>query len=283
MQVVTRMVSPLTGRCGPWLGAALRAVLAIALACPSARAADATGAKDSSGSGTAVTSSGSPSNPVTHLPGRGGILEEFGTSTQPAAEVVPNSSVASGMPTAAQDRQVIQRRSASETVPRGAEAQYPVQRPVRGLGSWSIWDSLPLLVVLILIGGVALVIKRSMPVRRMLAGGGVLVVLARLPISAKQSLMLVKMGRQLVLLGVTPDRISSLSVVTDPEQVTSMVGDVASGNKDSMTRAFAEAFSDESKAYAGAEEDEPAVPSASGQVKNLLEKVRSLAKGQGAF
>lgn len=286
MRLVTRRVNPLTARCGPWLGTAVHAAMVFVLTCPSVCASDSPGTKDSPPATPGVTATEGRSRPSPPLPGQGSILEEFGTGTQPAAETATDREPAAGesaakAPASAADQQVIQRRSAPAGTVRASDAQHAVQRPERGLGSWSVWDSLPLLVVLILIGGVALVVKRSMPARRMLGGGGVLSVLARLPVSTKQSLILVKMGRQLVLLGVSPDNISSLSVVSDPEQVAAMVGEVASSKKDSMSRAFSQAFSEESKVYGGLGDEGAEAPSASGHVKGLLDKVRSLAKGQG--
>lgn len=283
MQDATRRVKPVTGRMGLRPGMGIRAAVVLALACPFAFATDPAALEKARGSGPATIPAEDGWRPASRLPGRGRILEEFGSDAQAAdaGSHTEASSTSAAGPAERQDQQVIQRRWGPSAEPRAPDDQHLVQRPERSLGSWSIWDSLPLLAVLALIGGVALVIKRSMPARRMLGGGGVLLVLARLPLSAKQSLMLVKMGRQLILLGVSPDRIHALNVVTDPDQVAAMIGEVASNKKDSMSQVFSQAISEESKAYAASEEDAPAVPSASGQVKGLLDKVRGLARGRG--
>ena len=68
-----------------------------------------------------------------------------------------------------------------------------------------------------------------MPGRRTLASTGALEVLSRTSLSSKQSLVLVRMGRRLLLLGVTGDEMITLCVVEDPDQVATMVGEVASG------------------------------------------------------
>ena len=289
MQLVTRRVNPPIGRHGPRFDTVVRVAAVLVFAC-SLHAADR---PDAGSLGTKSSSLDPPvtlvdgqSRPSTQLPGRGGILEEFGGGAQAPADTPPDPAAGSDThpataPASAQDQQVIQRRSAPAGSVRASDAQHAVQRPERGLGSWSVWDSLPLLLVLALIGGVALVVKRSLPARRMLGGGGVLSVLARLPVSGKQSIMLVKMGRQLVLLGVSPENISSLGTVADPEQVAAMIGEIASSKKESMTKAFSQAFSEESNAYAGPEEEGAESPSASGHMKGLLDKVRSMTKGQG--
>lgn len=149
-----------------------------------------------------------------------------------------------------------------------------------GLGYWSLWDALPLAVVLALIAGLGLVVKKYMPAKRMLTGAGVLDIVARLPMSGKQSLVLVRMGRRLVLVGVSPEQISSLSVVEDPDQVAAIVGEAARGRPDSISHAFEKALGDEAGAYAETTEGPDAAARAGGSVRSLLEKVRRFTKKQ---
>ncbi len=146
----------------------------------------------------------------------------------------------------------------------------------------STWRNLiPLLLVLGLIVLIATVIRRFTPVRRMLTGAGVVDIVARTPVSAKQSLVLVKMGRRLVLVGVCPDRLSALAEVDDPDEVAGMLGQAASSEGGSIRAQFAEAFGEQVSAYAEPSADE-AVRSG-GHVRSLLEKVRTLAQGSSGM
>jgi flagellar biogenesis protein FliO len=42
-------------------------------------------------------------------------------------------------------------------------------------------------------------------------------------LSPKQSVCLIRVGRQLVLAGLTPDRINSLMIIDDPERVSELL------------------------------------------------------------
>ena len=117
-----------------------------------------------------------------------------------------------------------------------------------------------------------------MPGRRMLASSGAIEVLSRTSLSGKQSLVLVRMGRRLLLLGVTGDEMNTLCVVEDPDQVATLVGEAAGGQPGSMTQMFARAFAEESQAYDPNlidEEEEKA--EAREPVRSLLDKVRHLS------
>jgi flagellar biogenesis protein FliO len=141
------------------------------------------------------------------------------------------------------------------------------------------WQTLeylwPLAIVLGLIAVGALVLKRHLPARRLLTGTGALEVVARLPLAGKQSLVLVKMGRNLVLTGVTAEQITTLCVVDDPDQVATLLGEVTQSRPDSMTHSFARAFHEEADLYDDFDAD---AESARYQVRGLLAKVRRFAE-----
>ena len=90
------------------------------------------------------------------------------------------------------------------------------------------------LVVLALVLGLILLVsylvRRYVPAVRAL-GGEALKVVQRVPLSSKQSLALVQVGRRMVLIGVTPDRISVLSVIDNPEECAHRRVDVSRGAK----------------------------------------------------
>lgn len=162
-----------------------------------------------------------------------------------------------------------------------------VLRRETGMRSWPIWEAVPLLAVLGLIGVAAYFVKRHLPARNMLMGGQVLQVVARLPVSSKQSLVLVKMGRRLILTGVSGEQISTLCVVDDPDQVATLTAEAASGQPDSIAGAFSDAYQEAAHAYAeeGTLDDDHERETAGavdgGQVQGLLKKVRQLRRGPG--
>jgi flagellar biosynthetic protein FliO len=147
-----------------------------------------------------------------------------------------------------------------------------------GTAAWSWRDLWPLLSVLALIALLAWIVKRALPARRLSGGSGVMEVLSRTPLSGKQSLVLVKMGRRLLLLGVSGDQINTLCIVDDPGQVATLIGAAAGGQPGSMTQAFARAFADENRVYDAEPTDEPESEiDAGGEVRSLLDKVRHLS------
>lgn len=159
------------------------------------------------------------------------------------------------------------------------QEQQDVSRDPPKFLSFSVGDMLPLMAVLAVIVVMAIVLKRYTPARRMLGGGGAVEVVARTAISSKQTLVLVKMGPKLILVGVSPERMSTLSVVDDPEQVALLMGEVASARPDSMTRVFAESIAAERKQYDMEEDERPARRAAAPQGRSPRSRYR-IADGQ---
>jgi len=135
-------------------------------------------------------------------------------------------------------------------------------------------DLWPLLAVLAMIVAAALVVKRFLPGRRLWTGSGVLEIVTRTPLSPKQSLVLVKIGRHLVLVGVTPEQINTLCLVDDPEQVAMLLGEAASGRPGLMTQTFTRTLREEAGAYSHDPTERDVAAEAGTYVRGLLEKVR---------
>ncbi len=158
-----------------------------------------------------------------------------------------------------------------------------VTRPtVRELTGWRLRDLLPLSVVLAVIVGLGMLLKRSLRGRKLLGSTGAIEVMARCFISSRQSLVLVKLGRRLLLVGVSPDRLSTLCVVEDPDQVAGLLGEIASRRPDSLTQAFENSFKDEAAQYDWMSPPEDAASAARGQVQRLLEKIRRFTRREVA-
>lgn len=160
----------------------------------------------------------------------------------------------------------------------GGGDERPLTRQEGAKGFWRVGDLLPLTIVLGLVAAAAWIVKRTMPARRLATGSGVLEIVARMPLSSKQSLVLVKMGRQLVLVGVSPDRVNTLCLVDDPDQVAELIGRIASQSPHSATTGFGQSLHQQVEAFH--EMDEEAVVHGPGGVRGLLEKVRRLSRNE---
>ncbi len=198
-------------------------------------------------------------------------LSEQGPSSRPASNALAPAAYES--PPLARAN-TIQRQTAA--VRRDSESK-DLTRGRRGDGLWSVKDFWPLLSVLALIAVLAWIVKKSLSGRRVLTSSSVIEVLSRTALSSKQSLVLVRMGRRLLLLGVTNDEMHTLCLVDDPDQVAMLVGEVAGERPGSMTQAFARAFEEESQEYEnGSLDHEGESEEAGEQVRDLLDRVRQL-------
>ena len=146
-----------------------------------------------------------------------------------------------------------------------------------GLGSLTI--------VLLLVGGVAWAVRRWMPGSR-IREDGLLRVVARASLTTKSNVALIRLGRRFILLGVSGDRVSMLTEVTDPEEVSELA--LRIGPVPTVTRSvFDRTLDAESKEYehAAQEPEADVVPPArrrirkSASLQDLLAKIRTLQTG----
>ncbi len=122
--------------------------------------------------------------------------------------------------------------------------------------SWYGDGLIPLAVVLGLIALATMALKRWGGKFRAAVGGGHknLEIVSRLALSPKQSVCVIRLARQLLVVGVTPDRISSLTVIEDPETVCRLLGGSATSGSASMD--FSGLFSRESADYDAPDRDD---------------------------
>ena len=164
----------------------------------------------------------------------------------------------------------------------GAGESRPIRNPVKATGTWSLSDLLPLSIVLGLIAAIALAVRRFMPARAMMMNNaaGVLEVVARTAVGPRQSVVMVRVAKRFLLLGVSADRITTLCIVDDAQSSAELMTEVASRRPGSSTQAFQNAFSEEASEF----DDEEVDPtrSATGHVRGLLEKVRQMKRGRVA-
>lgn len=196
--------------------------------------------------------------------------ERLGTDIRPNGTAAGNT---------AKESRLIARTADPERAAAGTRSveSKEVSRGLPGARLGSVRDLLPLLSVLALILVMAWIVRKALPRRQAWTGSGVIEVLSRTSLSSKQSLILVRMGRRLLLLGVTGDEMNTLCVVEDPDQVAMLVGESASAGPNSMTRAFARAFAEEARAYQRDRTEETNEDAETGEpVRRLLNKVRHL-------
>lgn len=164
-----------------------------------------------------VTSNGtadSPLPPGVATPSSGVTID---TDSPPVPS--PSSAEGTALPAAEEQRAQSTAGSPPERVP-AALLKRSNAPPGAGALRGPPWYRSSLVVLAVVLGiilAVSYVVRRYVPAVRTL-GDGALKVVQRMPLSSKQSIALVQVGRRMVLIGITPDRVSSLSVIDDPEE-----------------------------------------------------------------
>jgi len=91
------------------------------------------------------------------------------------------------------------------------------------------------------------------------SGGRHLEIVSRLALSPRQSICLIRIGRQLVLVGVTSDRITRLLVIDDPRTVGELMDSARGASGTGLGSTFGRLFSSQASSFQDdAEQDEPA-------------------------
>jgi flagellar protein FliO/FliZ len=142
-----------------------------------------------------------------------------------------------------------------------------------------------LAVVVALILVAAWAAKRWLPGMRRDGKRGPMQVLATTYLSPKQSLALVRCGRRVILIGVTPEHISSLAVMDETNDLPDLIHAPDRGDGERLSGQFNEALDEAAKDFGGndAAWDEPLGPderelaAARQEIRGLLNRVRSFA------
>lgn len=159
-------------------------------------------------------------------------------------------------------------RSVSEAMRRADAVTTPWYRS--GLGA--------LAVVLAIVGLLAWVIRRWLPSTRLTDAGGLRVV-GRASVTPKHSVVLLRVGRRYVLVGVSGERMTPLSEVSDPDEVAELTRQTGVSGADAFDRVLLK----EATIYGESDEDEPdAIGSSSTEsrrpLNDLLKRLKSLQK-----
>lgn len=114
-----------------------------------------------------------------------------------------------------------------------AEGTSPENRPVRTDGPDTLGDWGRTALALGVVVAIIFLLRwaaRKFGGRRALPGRpGTIEVLARASLQPRQHLLLVRLGRRLILLGASPNAVSTLAEITDPEEVAELTEAAAGG------------------------------------------------------
>jgi len=166
----------------------------------------------------------------------------------------------------------------------GGEAQQ-LGRSLAASRPWYLSPVSALAVVVVLILVAAWVAKRLLPGMRRDGKRGPMQVLATTYLSPKQSLALVRCGRRVILIGVTPEHISSLAVMDETSDLPNLAHAPDRDDGERLSGQFNEALEDAAKDFGrnDAAWDEPLGPderelsAARQEIRGLLDRVRTFA------
>ncbi|HXX92712.1 MAG TPA: flagellar biosynthetic protein FliO, partial [Planctomycetota bacterium] len=128
------------------------------------------------------------------------------------------------------------------------------------------------LVVMALLVGLFVLLKRFGKGSRFLAGGGVISVLARKPLGQRQEVFLVEVGPKVFLVGSTRDTLSTLGEFSHPDEVAVLRANLPGRPADSMKLAFRESLRE------GIKEEEDPKPGAARVVDSIVGELAELRK-----
>ena len=124
-------------------------------------------------------------------------------------------------------------------------------------------------------------------------------VLARSPISPRQSIMLLRVGQRVIVVGDTGSQMNPLSEITDADEIASLLGQLQEDNANLPTKAFGamvrrfrsdmgadeESPEDQNETESGSagemsEEttEDPAISGTREEITGLMDKIRVLSK-----
>lgn len=136
-------------------------------------------------------------------------------------------------------------------------------------------------VITVAIYGGARLLKRYVPAARNMFGTGTLKVVGRTFLSPKQSILLVKVGGRMVVVGVTPTGMTALAEIRDSEELEYISREIDGSGKDGGSKEFQEDLKEASKEFESGQEllesTSPSAQFARGEAKQveLVDGIRS--------
>lgn len=180
------------------------------------------------------------------------------------------------------DRAILHRQPDALLLNSSSDRDRPLSRTAQVSPQFAFGGGLvPLAIVLFSILAGAWFIRRFLTKGR-LGSSAAIKVLSRTCLSSKQSLVLVKIGKRVLLVGITPDHISPLADIDDPIEVDLLTAGAADSG--AQREPFDGVLRDESAPYAPVDDLEESaarphvrtVRKTRNDVRELLGKVRAL-------
>lgn len=145
-------------------------------------------------------------------------------------------------------------------------------------GAWAVVKMTFWIVVLLaLFYGVARLLKRYVPVARNLFGSQTLKVVARTHLSPKQSIILVKVGQRMLVIGMTPGSMSTLSEIRDGEEMDRITRELAAGHESGSAQEFKRTMKEVSEGFQ-AEADGTPQPDEDAAVRTLRDELDAITR-----
>jgi flagellar biogenesis protein FliO len=158
-----------------------------------------------------------------------------------------------------------------------------------GAADWELgWFDMLWPLVLVL-GGIALLFwaaRRYLPGMRRMTGSRAVTVLARTYLSPRQSINVVRLGRRILVVGQSADALSALGSISDPEEVSEIVGLCESAGESSSVSSFRKIFQRMDGEFAadnsagGQDIGQEDLSRVRGQLDGLREKLHRLTGGR---
>jgi flagellar biogenesis protein FliO len=168
-------------------------------------------------------------------------------------------------------------RAAARILPPEEPARAPSRKlqegpePGPGIGGFVLWSG----VVMGLMAGTFVLMRRLARGSRFLAGGGAINVLARKPLGQKQEVFLVEVGPKVFLVGSTRDRLSTLGEFAGPDDVASLRASLAGGKGEGFRASLRAGLREEEEGTEGRAPAEP-VASESAAYASIAEEIAGI-------
>ena len=145
-----------------------------------------------------------------------------------------------------QESRILQRKSTKSVSPMLGAKSEPGQRPwLRTMGALAGVVGL----IVLLAWGYRTMARGNLPLLGKARRPGLIEVISRTPLSARQSLCLVRIGPRLVLVGQSPDALRTLDVIADADLAARLVGQAAQRLPGSSQAEFHTCLEHEAAAY----------------------------------
>ena len=112
-------------------------------------------------------------------------------------------------------------------------------------------------------------------------------VISRLVVAPKQQVLLLQVGKRVLVVGDCGTQMSELSEITDPDEISSLVGQIEQDKGSSQAGAFGALFGRAQKPFETSADEKPPATSlpapaqtdstSNGEIAGLMEKVRLLS------